>query len=129
MEHKSWRPWLRFAKYQQSKYPAALRVYIVQDGLRAHWTPEIRAWAKGNRVTLVPLATNASWMNPVECHAGHLQTAAMAGSDNRNCWEVEQSFRRAAALMNREARASGKEFRSTRRHMVSKHRRPLWTPQ
>jgi hypothetical protein len=48
------------------------------------------------------------------------------GSDYRRWWEVEEAFKRAAALMNRENQASGKEFRSTR-HRVSKHRRPLWT--
>jgi len=113
-EHKGSRIWLRWLKYQRSRYPPEQRAYIIQDGLSAHWTPEIRAWARSSKTTLVPSATNASWMNPVECHAGHLQTAAMDGSDYRRWWEVEEVFKRAAALMNRENRASGKAFRSTR---------------
>jgi transposase len=125
-EHKGGRIWLRWLKYQRAKYPPTQRVYMIQDGLSAHWTPDVRTWAKGSKVTLVPSATNASWMNPVECHAGHLQTAAMAGSDWESWDEVNAAFRRAASLMTRENRASGKEFRSTR-HRVSKHRRPLWT--
>jgi hypothetical protein len=126
VEHKGRRYWLNWLKYQRAKYPADQRVYIIQDGLSLHWTPEIRAWARASHTTLVPSATNASWMNPVECHAGHLQTAAMAGSDYQRWWEVEEAFKRAAALMNRENRSSGKEFRSTRRK-ISKHRRALWT--
>jgi transposase len=125
-EHKGSGIWLRWLKYQRAKYPPEPRVYMIQDGLSAHWTAEIRAWAKGNRVTLVPSATNASWMNPEECHAGHLQTTAMAGSDWWSWGEVDDAFKRAAALMNRENQASEKEFRGTRRR-VSKHRRPLWT--
>ena len=120
------RIWLRFTKYQRSKYPPDQRVYIIQDGLSAHWTPEVREWAKTHKVTLVSSATDASWMNPVECHAGPLQVAAMAGSDWWSWGEVDEAFRRAALLITREHKASGKEFRSTQ-HRVSKHRRPLWT--
>jgi len=125
-EHKGGRIWLRFLKYQRSKYPPDHRVYVIQDGLSAHWTPEVRGWARTHKVTLVPSATDASWMNPVECHAGPLQVTAMAGSDWWSWGEVDEAFRRAALLITRENRASGKEFRSTR-HRVSKHRRPLWT--
>jgi hypothetical protein len=125
-EHKGGRIWLRFAKYQRSKYPPHQRVYIIQDGLSAHWTREVREWARTHKVTLVSSATDASWMNPVECHAGPLQVAAMAGSDWWSWGEVGEAFRRAALLITREHRASGKEFRSTQ-HRVSKHRRPLWT--
>ena len=79
-QHKGKRIWLRFLKYQRAKYPEDQRVYIIQDGLSAHWTPEVRQWAKENRVTLVPTATNASWMNPVECQALHLQDTGWRGA-------------------------------------------------
>ena len=36
-------------------------------------------------------------MNPVECHAGPLQVAAMAGSDWSSWGEVDEAFRSAAA--------------------------------
>ena len=125
-EHNGGRIWLRFMKYQRSKYPPDQRVCIIQDGLSAHWTPEVSEWARAHKVTLVSSATDASWMNPVECHAGPLQVAPMAGSDWGSWGEVDAAFRRAALLITREHRASGKEFRSTQ-HRVSKHRRPLWT--
>ena len=41
--------------------PAGRRVHVIQDDLGAHWTPEVRAWARKNNVSLVPTATNASW--------------------------------------------------------------------
>ena len=125
-QHKGWRIWLRFLKYQRAKYPEGQRIYIIQDGLSAHWTPEVLRWAKENRVTQVPTATNASWINPVECQALPLQEAAMAGSDYRSWEEVNEAFQRGAALINRENQREGKHYRDSydgRR----KRRRPLWS--
>jgi hypothetical protein len=65
-------------------------------------------------------------MSSVECHAGPLQVAAMAGSDWQSWDELATAFRRAALLITRENKVPGKQFRSTR-HRVSKHRQPLWT--
>lgn len=104
-EPKGGRIWLRFMKYQRAKHPPDQRVYIIQDGLSAHWTPEVRGWAKAHKVTLVPTATDASWMNPIECHAGPLQVTAMAGSDWRSWDAVATDFRRAALLITRENKA------------------------
>lgn len=122
-EKKGGAIWLEFLKAERAKYPADERVYIIQDGLSAHWTPDVRKWARDNRVTLVPTATNASWMNPVECHAGDIQKLALDGSDHQNWNDVDDAFQRAIAYRNAERELRGKAFRDTRR----KHRRPLWT--
>ncbi|MGH9541362.1 MAG: IS630 family transposase [Terriglobales bacterium] len=74
-EHKGGEPWFEFLKQERSKYPHDQRMYVIQDGLSAHWTQDIRRWARRSKVTLVATATNASWMNPVECHTGgHTET-------------------------------------------------------
>ena len=117
--------WLDFLKAERAKYPVHERVFIIQDGLSAHWTPDIRAWAKQNNVSLVPTATNASWMNPVECHAGDLQNLALDGSDHQTWKEVDGAFQDAVAYRNAERRSRGKKFRDTQDHR-RKHRRPLW---
>lgn len=122
-EKKGGAIWLDFLKAERSKYPADERIHIIQDGLSAHWTPEVKAWARANNVTLVPTATNASWMNPVECHAGDIQKLALDGSDHPNWAAVEVAFQRAVEYRNAERQLRGKQFRDTRR----KHRRPLWT--
>ena len=41
--------WLEFLKEERAKYPADQVVYIIQDGLSSHWTPEIRWWATAPR--------------------------------------------------------------------------------
>ena len=57
---KGGRNWLRHLQRERAKYPTDHRVYIIQDNLSAHTTHDVRAWARSNRVTLVPTATNAS---------------------------------------------------------------------
>ena len=44
-----------------------LRIYLVNDNLSLHWTPEIRAWAELHNVELVPTPTSASHLNRIEC--------------------------------------------------------------
>ena len=44
--HKGGDPWLDFLKAERSRYPLDQRVYLIQDGLSAHWTDEIREWAR-----------------------------------------------------------------------------------
>jgi len=78
-----------FLKAVRRRYPAAQRIYVIQDNLSAQWTPDIRRWARANRVTLVPTATNASWMNPVECHLTDIRKLALRNSDWRSWGEVD----------------------------------------
>ena len=40
-------------------YPEWQRIYIIMGNLSAHWSQDIVKWAKCNRVTLVPMPTDA----------------------------------------------------------------------
>lgn len=121
-------PWLDFLKRQRSKYPSRLRVYMIQDGLFAHWTDEIRSWARKNMTTLVPTATNASWMNPVESHTGDIQKLALAGTDYKRWKTVDKAFRNAVKYRNSERKMRGKKFRDTQfaKDGRRKATQPLW---
>ncbi len=127
-ENKGGVPWLEFLKGERSKYPLDQRIYAIQDGLSAHWTGEIQSWARMNRVTLIPTATNASWMNPVECHTGDIQKLALDGTDYKDWGDVEKSFENAVSYRNLERKARGKRFRDTqtKRDGRRKLRQPLW---
>jgi hypothetical protein len=127
-EHKGGVPWLEFLKEERSKYPLDERVYMIQDGLLAHWTPDIRRWAHSSNTSLVPTATNASWMNPVECHTGDIQKLALGGTDYKNWDEVDKAFLNAAEYRNTERKVRGKKFRDTQitKDGRRKHRQPLW---
>jgi transposase len=59
---------LAFMAQIRGAIPARRRIYWIQDGLSANWTPDIRTFAAANRIELVPTPTYASYLNPVECH-------------------------------------------------------------
>jgi transposase len=125
--NKGGKPWLEFLQYERSKYPNNQDVYIIQDGLSAHWTPDIKAWAADNRTILVPTATYASWMNPIECHAGDIQRLALDGTDFHDWTEVNKAFRRAIVYRNRERRRCNSPiWGPLRKDGRRKLRRPVW---
>ncbi|MCA1701523.1 MAG: IS630 family transposase [Actinobacteria bacterium] len=59
---------LAFMTQIRAAIPARRRIYWIQDGLSANWTPDIRTFAATNKIELVPTPTYASYLNPVECH-------------------------------------------------------------
>lgn len=72
---------LEFLKDVRRRYPDEVTVYIVMDGLSAHWTPDIRRWAAANNVGLLPTPTNASHLNRIECHFWAFVKFVLKGSD------------------------------------------------
>ena len=124
-KHKGWRPWLEFISQERSRYPPDQRVYLIQDNLSAHWTPEVRAWARENNVSPVLKATNTSWMNPIECNAGNIEHLALSGTNYTDWRQVIWAFGKAINYINRERMRRGKRFRDTQDGR-RKHRKPLW---
>jgi transposase len=66
--HKSARDVRGFLQTIRMRYPAKRRIYLIMDNLSTHWTREIRDWAAGGNVELVPTPTYASFLNRIECH-------------------------------------------------------------
>jgi transposase len=73
---------LEFLKEIRRRYPPEVQLYIVMDGLSAHWTQEIRDWALTNRVGLLATPTNASHLNRIECHFWAYVEFVINGSDH-----------------------------------------------
>lgn len=107
-------PWLRFLKDVRARFPAEDPVYVIQDNLSAHWTPDIREWAAKHNVELVPTPVGASWLNPIECRFTELRSLALDGSDYGSWTEAGRALRRAA------------RYRKTHRVRRGKVRQPLW---
>jgi transposase len=59
---------LAFMTQIRTAIPSRRRIYWIQDGLSANWTPDIRAFAAAHKIELIPTPTYASYLNPVECH-------------------------------------------------------------
>src|SRR5213595_2371984 len=62
-------------------YPKQIRLYWIQDGLSSHWTPEIRAYADGNNIELVPTPTYASYLNRIESTFGAIDEFVCKNAD------------------------------------------------
>lgn len=118
-KRKGGKPWLSFLQSIRTRFPREQRIYIIQDNLSAHWTSEIKAWARGSNVSLVATPTNASWLNPIECRFGELQDLALAGTDYKAWSDVERALNRAATYRNH------KQVK-TRRRTPKKVKLPLW---
>ena len=80
-KRKRWREVLAFFKVIRRRYPADKRIYIVLDNFSPHHKKEVRDWCAGHNVVLVFIATNASWMNRIECHFAPIKTFVICNSD------------------------------------------------
>ena len=104
-------------------------MHIIMDNLSAHSTEDIVKWAKENGVSFAPTPTNASWLNPVECHIGDIQRLALKDTDYTKWPEVDAALQsairyknahRKEMLENREKRK--KDKRTARRRVIRKFR-------
>jgi hypothetical protein len=74
---------LEFRTDIRRRYPTEVQVYIVMDGLSAHWTREILDWAVTHHVGLLPTPTNASHLSRIiECHFWAYVEFVNNGSDH-----------------------------------------------
>jgi transposase len=72
---------LAFMAQIRAAIPARRRIYWIQDGLSANWTPDIRAFAANHKIELVSTPTYASYLNPVECHFFPIQEFVVNNAD------------------------------------------------
>ncbi len=95
---------LEFLKDIRRRHPAETTVYIVMDGLSAHWTPEIRRWAAdtANNVALLPTPTNASHLNRIECHFWAYVEFVINGSDYADWTEFSKASQAYIRRRNRD---------------------------
>ena len=85
---------LEFLQDIRHRYPAHVTVYIVMDGLYAHWTEKIRRWAVSSNVGLLPTPTNASHLNRIECHFWAFVEFVVKGSDYGSWREFTHAAKR-----------------------------------
>jgi hypothetical protein len=72
---------LTFMRQIRLAYPAGQRIYWIQANPSANWVPDIRAFAAGNRIELVPTPTYAGYLNRVECHFSALNQSVVCNAD------------------------------------------------
>ena len=107
-------------------YPAEQRMHIIMDNLPAHWTPDIVKWAKGNSVSFAPTPTNASWLNPVECHIGDIQRLALKDTDYRSWPEVDAAIQSAIRYKNAHRKEMLENREKRKKDKRTAGRRVIW---
>jgi transposase len=93
---------LEFLKDIRRRYPPEVQLYIVMDGLSAHWTQDIRDWAVANHVGLLPTPTNASHLNRIECHFWAYVEFVINGSDYPDWTEFSKATQAYIRRRNRD---------------------------
>ncbi len=93
---------LEFLKDIRRRYPPEVQLYIVMDGLSAHWTQDIRDWAVANQVGLLPTPTNASHLNRIECHFWAYVEFVINGSDYPDWTEFSKATQAYIRRRNRD---------------------------
>ena len=92
-------------------------------------TDDIIEWVKVNNASFAPTPTNASWLNPVECHIGDIQRLALKDTNYTKWPEVDAALQsairynnahRKEMLENREKRK--KDKRTARKRVIWKFR-------
>ena len=117
--------WLEYLKDVRAECPRDQWINLIWDRASNHWTAAIRQWARANKVRLCP--TQASHLNPVECHAGDLQKLALAGETYTTPEAVGRALASAVRYRNEERQARGKRFRDTvRQDHRHRAKRPIW---
>ena len=79
-------------------------LYVIWDNWNAHRSHKVIAWANRNQVGLAFTPNYASWLNPIECQFGELDTFVIEGSDFTSHLEATAAIRHFIRDRNRRTR-------------------------
>jgi transposase len=97
---KSGSNWVRFLRYVRGWYPPNERIYLIMDNLSTHTTPEALREARRRKISLVPIPTNSSHLNPIETHFRSIRQMALTGSDFREWRPLGMAIQMAMRELN-----------------------------
>jgi transposase len=89
---KTWEQFLDFLKWLRRRYRKGEVLHVVLDNYGPHVKAEVVAWARRHKVKFYLTATNASWMNRIECHFTELKEFALNNSDYRTHEELQEAI-------------------------------------
>jgi transposase len=100
-KRKCWRDVLRFLKSVRRRYPDGRRICLVLDNFSAHKRREVVAWCEAHGIEHVYTATNASWMNRIECHFTGVKRFVISNSDYPDHAAIAKAMRDYVRWRNR----------------------------
>ncbi|GIG93268.1 transposase [Plantactinospora endophytica] len=90
-DRKRWREFLSFLKTLRRRWPDQ-KLHVIVDNFSPHKHPEVHAWCTANRVDLVFLPTNASWLYWIESEFAAVRYFALNGTDHRSHAEQDTAI-------------------------------------
>lgn len=93
-----------FLRALRRRYPAQRRIYLVMDNLSTHKHKSVLDWCAQHNVQPVFTATNASWMNRIECHFAPLRRFVIDNSDYPDHAAIARAVQDYLRWRNRNAR-------------------------
>jgi len=102
-KRKRWQEILAFFKTIRRRYADGQRIYIVLDNFSPHRKKEVFEWCDTNNIKLVFIATNASWMNRIECHFAPIRTFVINNSDYQSHKAIAKAMQNYLRWRNRNA--------------------------
>lgn len=94
---------LRLLRAIRNQFPGE-DLIIIWDNWSAHTSKKVNSWANRNQVALAYTPAYASWLNPIECQFGELDSFVIEGSDFANHHEAAEAIRAFTRDRNRRAR-------------------------
>lgn len=88
----------------RKQYDPKVKLFLVMDNFSTHTTKEVDEWLKKNNSERVLTATNASWMNRIECHFSPLKKFAIQNSNPKNHTELGQAIQKYIRWRNKHSR-------------------------
>jgi len=91
-------------KRLRRRYPMEQRIHLILDNFSPHGTPKVRCWCRENNIHLIWTPTNASWLNPIECHFTAVKEFVIRNSYYENHKKLRLALNRYAVYRNQHAK-------------------------
>lgn len=88
-DHKRAAEFLKFLKWVRRRFRSSGTLHIVLDNYGTHLNTEVQQWAAKHRMKFYFTPSNASWLNPIECHFAELKKFTLENSDYQSHKEME----------------------------------------
>jgi len=95
---------LAFLKNLRRRYNDGRKIYLVLDNASAHHKSDVVLWCSQNNIELVFIATNASWMNRIECHFAPFKQFVINNSDYPNHKAIQEKAQQYLRWRNKNAK-------------------------
>ena len=114
-QKKNGRTFLSFLRWVRRRYRDGRTLHVVLDNVSYHLTPDVRSFAKANRIRFYLTPKYASWLNRIESHFTAVRKFCLDNTDYRSHEEQQAAIERYLAWRNRRRSISIKDWRRYRR--------------